>query len=94
MTGIPPAVLLEEDPDMFEALEAAAVRRETRWTTGNELSATTAELLHALYLLTARAGGAKNVGKAMRIPRPGDTPITPRTISPRDFAVEARSERG
>lgn len=91
MTGIPPSVLLEEEPDIFEALEEAVVRRETRWTTSNELSAVTAELLHSLYLLTARANGAKNVGKPMKIPRPGDGSGKPKTMSPREFAMRARS---
>jgi len=63
-------VLLEEEPDAFEALERAAVR------------------LHSLYLLTAKANGAKNVGKPLHVPRPHDE--VNQSISPRDFAAMMR----
>lgn len=75
---------------MFEALERAAVRAEERWSTERELAAQTLELLHALYLLTARANGAKNVGKPMHVPRPGEKSTTP-VMSAAAFARELRS---
>jgi len=77
---------------MFEALEAAAVRREKQWTTERELLASILETLHALYLLTARANGAKNVGKPLRVPRPGDK--KPEPLSPGAFARMVRSNGG
>ena len=81
-------MLLEEAPDVFEALERAAVRYEKRWTTEKELAALTLELLHSLYLLTAKANGAKNVGKPLHVPRPHDE--VNKMISPRDFAAMMR----
>jgi len=77
---------------MFAALEAAAVRREKQWTTDRELLASILETLHALYLLTARANGAKNVGKPLRVPRPGDKPK--QALSPGAFAQMMRSNSG
>jgi hypothetical protein len=71
---------------MFEALERAAIRYETRWTTDRELAASTLELIHSLYLLTAKANGAKSVGKPMRVPRPGD-PDPAKPMSPAAFAA-------
>jgi len=84
--------LTDEDGDVFEALEAAAVRREKKWTTERELLASILETLHALYLLTARANGAKNVGKPLRVPRPGDK--KPEPLSPSAFTRMVRSSGG
>ena len=86
-------MLLEEEPDAFEALERAAVRYEKRWTTEKELAACTLEMLHSLYLLTAKANGAKNVGKPLHVPRPGDEVNSP-ALTPREFAQQIRSSRG
>ncbi len=81
-------MLLDEEPDAFEALERAAVRYEKRWTTEKELAASTLEMIHSLYLLTAKANGAKNVGKPLHVPRPHDE--VNQSISPRDFAAMMR----
>jgi len=83
---------MDEDADVFEALETAAVRREKRWTTEREMLASILETLHALYLLTARANGARNVGKPLRVPRPGDKPK--QAMSPGAFARMVRSSSG
>lgn len=90
-TGLPPSVF-EDDPVLFEALEAAAIRQQTRWTRQDELAASTLELLHSLYLLTARAHGAKSVGEPLRVPRPGDEEKDKKAapMSPREFALMAR----
>jgi hypothetical protein len=89
LTGLPPSVF-EEDPVFFEALEAAAIRQQTRWTRQDEFNASTLEMLHSLYLLTARANGAKNVGQPLRIPRPGDEEKKAAPMSPREFALMSR----
>lgn len=89
VTGLPPSVF-EDDPILFEALEAAAIRQHTRWTRQDEFNASILEMLHSLYLLTARAHGAKNVGQPLRIPRPGDEDKKAAPMSPRDFALMAR----
>jgi hypothetical protein len=57
---------------MLVALEMAVRERETAWTTSHELSATSAELTHALLLTTLRVNGAKRVGDVLRFPRPWD----------------------
>jgi hypothetical protein len=67
-------------------LERAVIRRQNAWTQERELLASILEMLHMIYLLTARANGAKNVGKPMRVPRPGDKPKAP--LSPREFALQ------
>lgn len=77
---------------MIEAMETAVVRRETRWTTQDELSAQTLELLHAHYLLTAKANGAKQVGQSLHVPRPHEVREKPTAISPGDFARRLRSQ--
>lgn len=88
-TGLPPSVF-DDDPSLFDALEAAAVRDRGRWTRQDEFLASILEMLHALYLLTARAHGAKNVGQPLRIPRPGDEDKKAKQISPKEFAAMAR----
>lgn len=88
-TGLPPSVF-ENDYELFEALEAAAVSQMERWTRQDELNASILEMLHSLYLLTARANGAKNVGDPIRIPRPGDEEKKAALMSPREFARMAR----
>lgn len=76
----------------MSAMEDASIRHETRWTTDRELLASILETLHALYLLTAQAHGAKNVGKPLRVTRPGDEHRQKsRGISPREFALQMRS---
>jgi len=77
---------------MLEALEAAAVRREERWTTDREIAAMTLELTHAGILQAAAVAGAKNVGKPLRFPRPYDTAPEVQTMSVSAFAAEMRSE--
>jgi hypothetical protein len=81
-----------DDPVLMDALEEAAFRREERWTRQDELNASILEMLHSLYLLTAKANGARNVGKPMRVPRPGDKTNEP--VSPGDFARMVRSQSG
>ncbi|MFZ9392579.1 MAG: hypothetical protein ACO28P_01365 [Ilumatobacteraceae bacterium] len=82
--------MLEQEADEFEALERAAIRHLERWSTEKELAAMTVEMLHSLYLLMARANGAKNVGKPMHIPRPGEK-TGQLVMSPAAFARELRS---
>ena len=67
-------------------MERAVVRRNNAWTQERELLASILEMLHMIYLLTARANGAKNVGKPLRVPRPTDKPKGP--VSPREFALQ------
>ena len=74
---------------MFEALEQAAIRRSSQWTTDRELLASILEMLHMQYLAFAKANGAKKVGKPLRVPRPSDKPKGP--MSPRDFALKLMS---
>jgi hypothetical protein len=64
--------LQDEDEEMLVALEMAVRDRENAWTTSHELSATAAELTHALLLTTLRVNGAKRVGDVMHFPRPWD----------------------
>jgi hypothetical protein len=66
------------------------VERESRWSRQDELLAQVVDMLNALYVLTARAHGAKNVGKPHRVPRPGDDEAKQRVMSPREFAMMAR----
>lgn len=89
LTGVPPSEFLD-DPFLMDALEEAAIQHQTRWTRQDELNASILEMLHSLYLLTARANGAKNVGKPIRIPRPGDEKADA-PISAGEFARMARS---
>ena len=78
---------------MFDALSEAAVDDATRWSTDNELSASLLEMLHSLYLLTARANGAKQTGKPLRVPRPGDkAKAKSEAVSPAAFATLLRSQ--
>ena len=86
---MPPSEFLD-DPFLMDALEEAALQHHTRWTRQDELNASILEMLHSLYLLTARANGAKNVGKPLRVPRPGDETADAQ-ISAGDFARMARS---
>lgn len=74
---------------MFEALEQAAIRKSSQWTTERELLASILEMLHMQYLAFARVNGAKSVGRALRVPRPTDKPAAP--LSPREFAMKMMS---
>ena len=74
---------------MFEALEQAAIRKSSQWTTERELLASILEMLHLQYLSFAKAHGAKKVGKPLRVPRPSDKPKAP--LSPREFALKMMS---
>ncbi len=88
--GVPPDSITD-DPEMFDALEDAVIRHETRWSQSDELLASILELLHALYLLTAKANGAKNVGKPLHVPRPHEKDLRPKAMTPREFALKSRS---
>ena len=44
---------------MFEALEQAAIRKSSQWTTDRERLASILEMLHMQYLAFAKANGAK-----------------------------------
>lgn len=79
-------ILGDEAEETIEALERAVIRRQGAWTQERELLASILEMLHMLYLLTAKANGAKSVGKPLRVPRPGDKPKAP--LSPREFALQ------
>lgn len=61
---------------MLEALSDAVVAKNKEeaevWTTDRELLAMTAELVHALLLVTLRVHGAKDVGEPLHFPRPWD----------------------
>lgn len=91
--GVPPTTIID-DAEMFDALEDAAVRQATRWTNSDELLASILEMLHAIYLLTAKANGAKNVGTPLKVKRPHQKVVKPTAISPREFAQQTRSNRG
>jgi hypothetical protein len=80
------------DMTMFKALSEAAVSDATRWSQNTELLASTLELLHAHYLLTARANGAKQTGKPLRVPRPGDKITEKEALTPASFAQFLRSQ--
>lgn len=93
LTGVPPSEILDMDMTMFTALSEAAVDGATRWNQDTELLASLLEMLHAHYLLTARANGAKQTGKPMRVPRPGDRADNkPEPVSPAAFATFLRSQ--
>lgn len=78
---------------MLVALEWAVHQREQRWTQDLEISATTAELTHALLLTLLRVNGAKQVGKPMHIPRPWDEK-KPKLISMGQFARQVKGGFG
>lgn len=93
LTGVSPSELLDMEATMFEALSEAAVSDATRWGQDTELLASLLELLHAHYLLTARANGAKQTGKPMRVPRPGDEAKKKNdAMTPASFAQFLRSQ--
>ena len=93
LTGVSPSEILDMDMTMFTALSEAAVSDAMRWNQDTELLASQLELLHAHYLLTARANGAKQTGKPMRVPRPGDNKSDkPEPVTPAAFANFLRSQ--
>lgn len=92
LTGVPPSEIVELDVTMFNALSEAAVSDATRWNQDTELLASLLELLHAHYLLTAKANGAKQTGQPLRVPRPGDKSQEKSAMSPASFANFLRSQ--
>lgn len=87
-----PNEIMDLDVTMFNALSEAAVSDATRWSQNTELMASILELLHAHYLLTAKANGAKQTGKPLRVPRPGDKPQESQAMTPASFATFLRSQ--
>lgn len=70
---------------MLVALEREAARQHSAWTPQLEISAVTAELLHALLLVTLKVNRAKNVGKPLRFPRPWEQAEEKKLLSMREF---------
>ena len=74
---------------MFEALEQAAIRKSSQWTTDREDSfASILEMLHMQYLAFAKANGAK---KWVNLCACRARPISRRLYEPRDFAMKLMS---
>ena len=92
LTGVPPSEILDMDITMFNALSEAAVSDATRWSQDTELLASLLELVHAHYLLTAKANGAKQTGKPLRVTRPGEQPEKTEAMTPASFATFLRSQ--
>lgn len=86
MTGIPPAVF-EDDAELFDALEDAAIRNATRWTSSDEMLASILETLHALLRATVQLNGGRVTGAPLHVPRPHEEQAKPAALSPREFAL-------
>lgn len=72
---------------MITALERSVVLRDDVWTIDREMSAVTAEILHAFMFGYFRAHGAKNLGKSLHIERPWEKNKKKEFVSPGAFAA-------
>lgn len=86
LTGIAPDALLDLSPSLWDAMVEAS---NARWGNAEELAAQQVEGIHALYVATLAAAGAKQLPDPYQVPRPWEEPQKkqkPRQVSFTEFA--------